>query len=162
MKNRRLIYLLLSSSLIAFSSLATAASLELNWGSPEGYSDIKPGSSSTQRGFNKQLSSQLERHMAKLARELPEDQKLTMNFTDIQLAGNVDPVRGTDSVRIVQGNRYPAKMRFSYTLTDASGNTLKSGDESLSSTTSDVRTANKESFGVEKKMLTRWFNNTLK
>lgn len=146
----------------SFHGLATAASVEVNWVDPDSFKDIRQSSSDTTQSFQNRVSSQFERHITKLARALPEDQVLVMDFTNVALAGNVDAVRGTDTVRVVQGNQYPARLAFDYTLKDASGNILKQGSENLKSTTGTVRTAKSTAFGIEKKMLTNWFNKTLK
>jgi hypothetical protein len=71
-------------------------------------------------------------------------------------------VSGTDSVRVMQGNQYPARLAFDYTLKDASDNVLKQGSENLKSSTGTVRTAESGAYGVEKRLLTNWFNKTLK
>ena len=142
--------------------LVVAAEVEINWVDPASYSDIMMSSSDTKKAFDKRVSSQLEGHMAKLAKALPDDQKLVMNFTNVALAGNIDPVRGAETARVVQGNRYPAGFAFDYMLQDASGNVLKQGSENLKSSTGTVRTAKPGAYGIEKKLLTDWFNKTFK
>lgn len=146
----------------SFHGLATAASVEVNWLDPDSYKDIRHAGSDTKKSFRERLFSQLEGHVAKLAKGLPEDQKLVVDFTDVDLAGNVDPVGGADLVRVVQGNRFPAKLVFDYALKDASGSILQQGSENLKSSGGIVRPANKDAFGIEKNLLTNWFNETLK
>lgn len=148
--------------LLMLSSLVTAASAEINWNAPESYSDIRASGKGTSSGFQRQLFSQLERHIASLAKALPEDQVLTLDVTDVRLAGNLRPARGTEMVRVIQSNNYPAKMSFSYKLTDKAGTSLMQGEETITSSTADVRTGQNESWGVEKNMLTSWFNKTFK
>lgn len=158
----RVILPLAMAATFSLSGIATAADVEVNWNDPGSYSDIRQASSDTKNSFNRRVSSQLEGHIAKLAKALPEDQRLIIDFTNVALAGNVDAVRGTDSVRVVQGNNYPAKLAFDYFLSDAAGNVLKQGSEDLRSSTATVRTARDEAFGIEKKMLTNWFKKTFK
>jgi len=146
----------------SFPGFAAAASVEVIWNDPASYSDIAKASSDTKQSFDRRISSQLEEHLAKLARELPDDQKLIITFKNIKLAGNVDAVRGTDTVRVVQGNRYPAQLEFDYILSDAAGEVLKQGSENLKSTGATIRTASPGAFGIEKKLLTNWFKKTLK
>ena len=156
----RIIFLL--AMVFSFHGFASAASVEVNWNDPDSYSDIRHASRDSKKSFRERVFSQLEGHITKLAKALPEDWKLTMDFTNVVLAGNVDPVRITDSVRVVQGHRYPARLAFDFTLKEASGNVLEQGSEHLTSSSGITRTTRTEAFGIEKKMLTDWFNKTLK
>ncbi len=146
----------------SFTGFAAAASVEVNWNDPDSYSDIRHASSDTKKSFRERVFSQLEGHISKLAKALPEDQKLIMDFTNVDLAGNVGPVRTTDTVRVVQGHRYPARLAFDYTLKDTPGNVIRQGSEHLTSSIGITRTTKTEAFGIEKKMLTNWFKKTFK
>lgn len=144
----------------SLSSFATAASVEVNWNNPDSYSDIRQASLETKKSFTKRLFSELEAHIEQLTKTLPENEKLVMNFSNVRLAGNLENVRDMDQVRVIHEYDPPAKLAFSYTLKDASGNTLKQDDENLKSSTVIGRRITSEAFAIEKQMLTRWFKKT--
>lgn len=148
--------------LLLLSGIVIAATTEVNWINPESYSDIRSSGSGTNKGFQRQFFSQMERHIASLASSLPEDHALALEVSDVRLAGHLRSVRGTEMVRVIRNNNYPAKITFSYNLTDKAGTSIKKGDETITSSTADVRMGQNESWGVEKRMLTHWFNKTFK
>ncbi len=59
-------------------------------------------------------------------------QKLTVTFTDIDLAGDFEPWRGSEGmdIRIVK-DIYPPKMDLEFKLTGADGAVLKEGKRQL-------------------------------
>ena len=67
-----------------------------------------------------------------VARRFPGD-NLTLKFTDIDLAGRIDPyrIRKLPNVRIDRDVASPLRLYFNYTLTDSSGKILASGSQSL-------------------------------
>src|SRR5258708_38123756 len=60
-----------------------------------------------------------------LERKVPGS-KLTLTFTDIDLAGHYRG-RGGSDVRIVRGEIRPARMSFAFLLQDSAGRTLANG-----------------------------------
>jgi Protein of unknown function (DUF3016) len=88
--------------------------------------------------------------------------KLTLRFTDIDLAGHY-PSRGGSSVRVVRGAIRPARMSFEFVLQDSSGRTLASGSTRITDTSSPSSLAHhpkrSQTLYYEKRMLERWLRS---
>lgn len=79
--------------------------------------------------FRDQISSYLSPIVAK---RFPGD-TLTLTFTDIDLAGRIDPskTRKLSNIRIDRNVASPLRLYFDYSLTDSHGKTLATGSKSL-------------------------------
>ena len=88
--------------------------------------------------------------------------KLTLRFTDIDLAGHY-PSRGGSSVRVVRGAIRPGRMSFEFVLLDSSGRTLASGSTRITDTSSPSSLAHhpkrSQALYYEKRMLERWLRS---
>lgn len=91
--------------------------------------------------------------------------KLTLRFTDIDLAGReTNPSRAGRNARVTRGLTAPARMSFGFLLQDSSGRTLASGSTRItdnSNPTSLVarqRSAS-EALYYEKQMLDKWLKS---
>jgi hypothetical protein len=58
------------------------ADIEINWQNPEKYRDVRPTTESRSR-FRDQTFTQLEEYLQKLAKQLPDGQKLLLNVTNL-------------------------------------------------------------------------------
>jgi hypothetical protein len=160
---------LLASMLIATPSLAK---VEIEWQSYEDYSDIRPVNESRKR-FAKNTFKRIEKYMVRLMRDMPEDQTLSLVVTNLDLAGRVQfagtavsfrpgfPSIGNNALdlRIIDTIDYPS-IEFSYTLTDARGNVIRSGEEDIKDLDFQNRTLvvpRNQSLRYEKQMLKDWF-----
>jgi hypothetical protein len=122
---------LFSLGLIASLS-AEPANVRINFVQPEKFSDfrIQGRQENVSAGiFRDQVSAYLSPIVAK---RFPGD-TLTLKFTDIDLAGRIDPskTRRLSNVRIDRNTASPLRMYFDYTLTDSHGKILASGSQSL-------------------------------
>ena len=111
----------------------TAKRVEVIFDHPEKFADVKGdfmNSSSGQEYMLGQIREFLESRGAEL---LPAGQKLTITFTDIDLAGDYEPWH-TGSMREVRVIKaiYPPRFVFSYLLTGAAGVVLKEDKVNLS------------------------------
>src|SRR6516162_4073444 len=100
--------------------------------------------------FTSQISQDLG---LRLRRQFPGS-KLTLRFTDIDLAGARTSRRGRD-VRIVRGEIEPARMSFDFLLQDSTGRTLANGSTRLTDTSSHSlrsRPTSSQSLYFEKRM----------
>jgi Protein of unknown function (DUF3016) len=98
-----------------------------------------------------------------LNRQFPGS-KLTLRFTDIDLAGSYrTPSRGGRDVRVTGGLTTPVRMSFVFLLQDSSGRTLTSGSTRITDNSSQSSLARQRSASeplyYEKKMLQRWLRS---
>lgn len=132
---------------------------------PEKFTDIKDHYEPTDKGEAAILSQVTDFLKWRGDQLLPAGDKLTITFTDIDLAGDFEPWHGPqwDDVRIVK-SIYPPAFKFSWTVTDASGQTLKSGTENIRDMSFDMRITIDQSdpLRYEKDILTDWMREHLR
>ena len=100
--------------------------------------------------------------MAKLAEQLPKDYKLNVEFTDLDLAGDVR-YGGMDEIRVVKPIYFP-RIKLDYSLTDKDGTVLsKDTDVELKDMgfMDKIKMGRDESFYYEKRLLTEWFGEQI-
>ena len=105
---------------------------EIVFDHPEKFTDVKDGYMPTDKGRDGILE-QLRRHLVSQADYyIPEGCKLSMTFTDIDLAGDFEPWRGPtwSDVRIVK-SIYPPAFKFTWTVTNSAGKVVKQGTEDM-------------------------------
>mgnify|MGYP000533662644 CR=1 FL=1 len=138
-----------------------AAESEVTWTNPDKYRDVKASQMQNSKKFKENTFKRLEEHFAKLAEKLPEGQKLSIDVTDVDLAGDVN-AGGIERIRIVK-EIYSPRIKFSYELTDKDGQSLVAGEINLKDmnfmSTSRLKYRN-DNLGYEKKMLDDWFAKT--
>ncbi len=154
--------ILLAVVTLAFTAPAVfAADSEVTWTNPDKYRDVKAGQNENRKRFQERTFANLEKHFAKLAAKLPKGQKLTIDVTDVDLAGDVN-AGGIDRIRIVKDLYFP-RIEFSFQLTDANGTSILADSINLKDmgfmTSSHLKYRN-DSLGHEKKMLDDWFSKT--
>ncbi|HEY6985012.1 MAG TPA: DUF3016 domain-containing protein [Rhodanobacteraceae bacterium] len=108
--------------------------VQVSWTKPSDFSEAKE---STGTGLGRQSPDEwlddLANHLRYRAeRILPQDERLTVTFTNVQLAGSYEPWRGPrwDDVRIVK-DIYSPRIDLTFTLTGAGGTVVKEGDRKL-------------------------------
>jgi hypothetical protein len=88
-----------------------------------------------------------------------------VTFTDIDLAGEYEPWRGPQfsDVRIVK-SIYAPRFKFSYKVTDATGKTVKEGNEDIRDLAFDMRLTidRQDPLRFEKDILKDWIGSTLR
>ena len=145
--------------------LLASSQVEMQWQNPEKYRDIKPAAESRKR-FRESTFRHLDEYVQKLAEKLPEDSKLVMTVTDLDLAGQVWPAsfyglgHGMSDVRVIKNMDIP-RMSFSYKLISSSGDVVQAAEVKLK----DMGFMNRsnqifksETLRYEKNMLKEWFN----
>lgn len=157
MKNLTLI-----TSLVALATALNAATLELN------FEDVGKFSDFTLQGLNEKKTKNVfvkdaERSL-KLKKYIGEDRTLAITFTDIDMAGDVQPWRNKNNadIRYVDGV-YPPSMKFSYSLTDENGETVVEGEESIKDLNFNfsIKPTGNSHFKYEMQMLEDWARTTL-
>jgi hypothetical protein len=158
--------LIISALTLGLSSQVLAQTeVEIVWDKPEKYRDVKPSNESRKR-FREATFKHINEYMNKLALTLPENKKLLMKVSDLDLAGQVWPASfvgfgnsGSD-VRIIKSIDIP-RINFSYQLLDESGEVLQQAEVKLKDMSFLDRSNHffrSETLRYEKNMLKRWFN----
>ncbi|WP_416306486.1 DUF3016 domain-containing protein [Neptunicella sp. SCSIO 80796] len=158
----------LSAAVLLLNALPGYAQgeLEVNWENPDKYRDVKP-TSQTRSSFRRQTFEDIEKFLTKQLKDVPDGYKLTMNVTNLDLAGEVWPgmmvgLNSSSDVRLVKNLDIP-RMDFSYKLTDSAGVVVKEGTEELKDMAfmdRGGRIHDSERLHYEKDMLDRWFEDT--
>ena len=136
-----------------------AARTEVFFDHPEKFTDVKDDVMASDSGRDSILASLSQFLVRETADRLPAGDKLSITFTDIDLAGEFEPWRGPqwDGVRIYK-DIYPPAFKFSYAVTDASGKVVKSGTESIRDVDYQMRGAvlSNDPLRYEKSILEDW------
>lgn len=134
----------------AVVSVAQAAGkVDVQWLEPATYSDA--GRSASDRESAMQA---LGAHLQKLAHLLPQGQTLKLEITDLDLAGEIEPV-GWHDLRVVRGRADWPRMELRFALA-VDGRSLKSGQTRLQDMGYSF-SPRSEALGYEKRMIDRWF-----
>lgn len=126
-----------------------AGKVDVQWLEPATYSDAGRSASDRQSAMQA-----LGAHLQKLARLLPEGQTLTLEITDLDLAGKIEPV-GWHELRVVRGRADWPRMELRFALTQGA-RTLRSGQARLQDMGYPFGPRS-EALGDEKRMIDRWF-----
>ena len=101
------------------------------------------------------------------ARSVPAGMHLEIKVTDVDLAGQFEPWRGPEfsHIRIVKG-LYPPRIKLEFTLTDAQGKVVSSGNRELTDLAFQTRSAfalpSDDYLRYVKDLLRQWFNSEFK
>ncbi len=97
-------------------------------------------------------------HLEKLAEKLPAGQQLTVEFLDIDLAGDQFPRVAIQDVRVLKGRADWPRLHFKYTI-EQDGKVVGSGEPKLADPNylMSSNRYNSEMYGYEKEMLDEWF-----
>ena len=112
------------------SLAADEARATVNFENPEKFSDLKDSMTGTDKGREYYLK-EIRKLIEEQAQRLPVGQKLTITFTDIDMAGDYLPAMASGhDVRVVK-DIYPPRMKFTYRITDAADAVVNEGQENL-------------------------------
>jgi hypothetical protein len=140
------------------------SNVTIQYVSPEKFTDFRIYGRDAQWSasyFGSQISDYLR---PVLNRRFP-GAKLTLRFTDIDLAGRErNSSGGGRNVRVNRGLTTPARMSFVFVLQDSSGRTLASGSTRITDTSSPSSMVARqrgasEALYYEKQMLQKWLNS---
>ena len=131
---------------------------------PEKFTDIKDQMSPTDKGQQAILDKFNDYLVSESKRFIPTGCKLTITFTNINLAGTFEPWRGAnwDQIRIVKPI-YPPNFKFTWSVANAAGKVIKQGREDITDTAFDSRlTTNLDDpLRFEKDILKDWMSGSL-
>jgi N-acetyl-beta-hexosaminidase len=161
-----LIGFIISAMTLGISSQVVAQTeVEIEWVKPEKYRDVRSSNESRKR-FRENTFEHISEYMSKLALALPDNNKLLIKVSDLDLAGRVWPASfiglgmGGADVRVVKSIDIP-RINFSYQLLDTSGQVLQEAEVELKDMSFLDRSNysfRNEALRYEKNMLKRWFN----
>lgn len=162
-----LVLLILGMSLSNFSF--AQAEVEIEWKHPKKYKDVRP-TSGTRHGFRQSTFKKLNEYLLELAESLPDQHKLVVKVTDLDLAGQVWPAsfagigQGMTDIRVIKRIDIP-RMNFSYELLSSVGQVIQQAEvhlKDMSFLERSNRYFGSESLRYEKNMLKQWFNQEFK
>lgn len=111
--------------------IRTIARAEVLFFEPEKFTDVRDSymGDATRTTYLEQIRD----HVLEQAKYfVPEGHKLSVTFTDIDMAGDFEPWHGPrwDDIRVVK-DIYPPRILLTFRLTDAAGNVVKEGKRDL-------------------------------
>ncbi len=139
---------------------AHAADVKVTWTEPGKYRDIYSGNQGKKR-FRENTFKELEKHLLKLAKVLPESQLLEIEVLDVDLAGDVH-AGGMHNIRVIK-EIYSPRIKFSYKLINADKAVIHSDNVNLKDMNFMMGNSSKyrnKSLGYEKELLDDWFDST--
>ena len=148
------------------SQVLAQGNVEIEWDKPEKYRDVRPSNESRKR-FRESTFKRINEYMNELASAFPDNKKLLIKVSDLDLAGEVWPAsfiglgHGMSDVRIIKNIHIP-RMDFSYQLLDESGQVLQQAEVKLKDMSFLDRRSHSfknEALRYEKSMLKRWFEH---
>ena len=143
-----------------YSSASFAGEAKVSWGKFDDFTDVVAGSESKER-FRERLTKEFEEVFSAMAKKLPDGYVLTIEVSDLDLAGDarygnwatINPIR-------VMREIYWPRMNFAYSLKNANDEVVVSGKEELRDMNYLHRfriPSGATSFEFEEKMLQDWF-----
>jgi hypothetical protein len=110
----------------------------------------------------KSMEIDLREFMGELARKLPPGQNLTVEFIDIDLAGDVFPRVPVRDVRVTKGTYDFPRITLRYSI-EQDGKVLRSGQRELADRNYqlNVNSFRNEMYSYEKQMLSTWFKQDI-
>ena len=144
---------LLPLTLCLHPTAHAAGTVEVRWIEPASFSDVSRNPIERERELQ-----QLGRDIAGLGKQLPDGQTLLLEVTDLNLAGELQPLRWGE-VRVLRGGADWPQMELRYTL-QSGGRTLKSGPARLADMNYFFGLRRDET-GYEKRMVERWFKEEI-
>jgi hypothetical protein len=152
---RKLYATALAMSAILMASAPAWAGVTVSYTKPEEFSDLPFVPQDRE-----QVLRQLSEYLVKLGQKLPEGQQLTIEVTDIDLAGRLIPSRRTgNDLRVMNGGADWPRITLRYTL-ETDGKVLSSGEANLSDMNylnKASRISSSEPLRYEKQMIDDWF-----
>lgn len=133
---------------------------------PENFTDASSDSYNSASGRAEVLGSLKDFLVRRGGTLLPAGYRLSLDFTDIKLAGAYEWWHGPrfDDVRIIR-SIYPPRFDFAYTVTDAAGKVVKQGQETLTDLNFQMNEGltldRSDPLYIEKGLLGDWLRDTL-
>lgn len=145
-------------------SLPAQGPVDVRWSDPAQFSEIRNSGNrneARQGDWVVQLATYLRKQAEK---RLPADERLDVEITDIQRAGNYEPWRGIqfDRTRFVR-DIYPPRIRLTFRRLDRSGAVVAEGERNLGDLayTNGGSASSTDPLRYEKRLIDRWLAREL-
>jgi hypothetical protein len=139
--------------------------VEVVFQNSEKFTDIKDSVLPTEKAEQETLIQLKEFIIDQSISYINDKHKLTIVFTDIDLAGDFEPWRGPEwsNVRIVK-SIYPPRFCFTWQVMDLAGKVVKKGSEDIRDLAFDMRVTldRNDPLHIEKDVLKDWMSVNLK
>ena len=160
-----LFFLGLTSFLVSAEEAPHAGPVSLSFGDVESFRDFEYQGFSETRSV-KPFTRELNRYFKRVAPRYLGDHTLEIHFSDIDLAGDIQPWRNryNRDIRYVE-SIYPPRAEFTYTLRDAQGNIVQEDAAKLIDLGFDFKFSLRirhEPFFYEQEMLRSWMRQTIR
>jgi hypothetical protein len=141
---------------------AQPSNITVQYVSPEKFTDFRIYGRDA-RWSASYFASQISDYLSPMLNRRFPGAKLTLRFTDIDLAGRYANSSGRN-VRVTRGLATPARMAFIFLFQDSSGRTIASGSTRITDTSNPSSLANRSRSGskplyYEKQMLEKWLKS---
>ncbi len=140
--------------------LPLTADVVVNWVNSENYRDAKDSALDTVKGRQSVLAD-LQRFIEERSEKFTQaGYRLEFNITELDLEGEYEPWRGIrfNDIRIIK-DIYPARIEFSYKISDSDGRVVTEGEARLSSFGDfPPFTTSWEQYAYTKELLRNWFS----
>lgn len=139
---------------LAASGVLAAGQVEVSFRPADQLADVGRGSDR-----DRHLKA-LADHFKSLGRRLPDGQVLKVEVLDVDMAGELQPLRRGDEIRVMKGGADWPTMDLRWSL-DSGGRTLRSGQDRLSDMAYLSRTLRSGESGpvaYEARLIDRWFD----
>lgn len=145
-------------------SLPQEGPVDVRWENPATFTEIRYSHNSIESRRGNWVE-QLAQHVRKYATpRLPAGERLAVNITDVDLAGDYEPWRGVQfqDTRFLR-DIYPPRITLTFTLTDANGAVIAQGERKLRDSAYLMQSSGFASDALrhEKRMLERWLAREL-
>lgn len=132
-----------------------AGAVEVRWLAPENFTDVGRNTLDRERTL-----ASLETLIKQLGAQLPDGQTLTLEVSDVDLAGEIMPGRLND-IRVLRDRADWPRMNLHYTLR-AGATVLKAGDAQLADMGYMHGPPASGGHVFEQRMIERWFKSEFK
>lgn len=151
-------------ALLFAASAAQAGTVEIVWQDPESYRDVRAGNEGQQHFVERVTEVLTEAFEDAAADHLPDDQKLQLTITDVDLAGDVEYffLDFPAGIRVMRDVYFPS-ISFEWQLLDANGAALGSGTENIKDMGyrfSGVNFIYNPPFNYERRLIHHWISAT--
>jgi hypothetical protein len=144
-----------AAAILLLASAAAQAQAEVRFGPADKFSDVREV-----RNVEADVEAPLAELLQKLAEKHLPGQKLVIDISDIDLAGEIEPVGSRmERIRVMRSSTWP-HITLHYSLLDASGKEVRSGDAKLADMNYQQSVnsfSNSGPLRYESDMLARWF-----